>query len=117
MMTIYKTKQNYLSLNLKKMNINDYINEINQLCKLHKVKTLFVFGSVITDKFRPDSDIDFIVDINSNDPIEYAENYFDLKFKLQDLLKKPIDLLEHKGIKNNHLIQSINKSKRILYEA
>lgn len=99
------------------MNINDYINEINQLCKLHKVKTLFVFGSVITDKFRPDSDVDFIVDINSNDPIEYAENYFDLKFKLQDLLKKPIDLLEHKGLKNNHLIQNINKSKRILYEA
>ena len=99
------------------MNINDYINEINVLCKMHKVKTLFVFGSVITDKFRPDSDIDFIVDISSNDPIDYAENYFDLKFKLQDLLKKPIDLLEQRGIKNKHLIQSINSSKRILYEA
>ncbi len=99
------------------MNINDYISEINVLCKMHKVKTLFVFGSVITDKFRPDSDIDFIVDISSNDPIDYAENYFDLKFKLQDLLKKPIDLLEQRGIKNKHLIQSINNSKRILYEA
>ena len=99
------------------MNIDDYINDINDLCKMHKVRTLFVFGSVITKKFTVDSDIDFIVDINSNDPIDYAENYFDLKFKLQDLFKKPIDLLEHKGIKNSHLIQSINNSKRILYEA
>ncbi len=99
------------------MNINEYINDINILCKLHKVRTLFVFGSAITDKFRPDSDIDFIVDINSNDPIDYAENYFDLKFKLQDLFKKPIDLLEQKGIRNSHLMQSINNSKRILYEA
>ncbi|NOZ45304.1 MAG: nucleotidyltransferase [Chlorobi bacterium] len=99
------------------MNLDNYINDINRLCKMHKVRTLFVFGSVVTGKFRPDSDIDFIVDINSNDPIDYAENYFDLKFKLQDLFKKPIDLLEHKGIKNSHLIQSINNSKRILYEA
>ena len=99
------------------MNIDDYINDINDLCKMHKVRTLFVFGSVITEKFKSDSDIDFIVDINSNDPIDYAENYFELKFKLQDLFQKPIDLLEHKGIKNSHLIQSINNSKRILYEA
>ena len=99
------------------MNINDYIYDINELCRQHKVKTLFVFGSVITDKFRPDSDIDFIVDINSSDPIDYAENYFDLKFKLEDLLKKSIDLLEQKGIRNRHLIQNINCNKRILYEA
>jgi uncharacterized protein len=99
------------------MNINDYISEINELCRLHKVKTLFVFGSILTDKFRPESDIDFIVDINSTDPIDYAENYFDFKFKLQDLLKRPIDLLEEKGLKNNRLIQTINRSKQILYEA
>lgn len=99
------------------MNINDYINDINELCRLHKIKTLAVFGSVITDQFRPDSDIDFIVDINSTDPIEYAENYFHLKFKLEDLLKKPIDLLEQKGLRNRHLIQNINHNKRILYEA
>jgi len=99
------------------MNINDYINDIKELCKLHKIKTLYVFGSVITDRFRPESDIDFIVDIKSNDPIDYAENYFDFKFKLENLLKKPIDLLEQKGLRNRHLIQSINRSKRMLYEA
>ena len=99
------------------MNINDYISDINELCRQHKVKSLFVFGSLLTDRFRPESDIDFIVDIDSDDPIDYAENYFDLKFKLEDLLKKPIDLLEQKGLRNKHFIQTINSHKKIVYEA
>lgn len=99
------------------MLLDKYINDIFQLCKAHKVKTLFAFGSVLTDKFGPDSDIDLIVDISSEDPIDYAENYFDLKFKLQDLLKKPVDLLEQKGIRNSYLRHKINNTKQLLYEA
>ena len=104
--------------NLKKnMFLDNYLNDILGLCRAHKVKTLFAFGSVLTDRFGSNSDIDFIVDINSEDPIDYAENYFDLKFKLQDLLNKPIDLLEQKGIRNSHLKHRINKTKQLLYES
>ncbi len=99
------------------MFLDRYINEINGLCREHNVRTLYAFGSVLTENFSPDSDVDFLVDIISSDPIDYAENYFDLKFKLQDLFKKPIDLLEQRGIKNAHLIQSIDNSKLKLYEA
>ena len=99
------------------MFLDQYINEINELCREHNVKTLYAFGSVLTDNFGPDSDVDFLVDIIANNPLDYAENYFDLKFKLQDLFKKPIDLLEQKGIKNSHLIQNIDNSKLKLYEA
>ena len=99
------------------MFLDKYSNDILLLCKAHKVKTLFAFGSVLTDQFGPDSDVDFVVDINSEDPIDYAENYFDLKFKLQDLFKKPVDLLEQKGIRNSYLTQRINKTKQMLYEA
>ena len=99
------------------MNINDYINDIHDICKAHKVKSLSVFGSVISNNFKAESDIDFMVDINSNDPIDYAENYFDVKFKLEDLLKKPIDLLELKGIRNKYLLRNINQNKRLIYEA
>ena len=99
------------------MFLDKYSKDILHLCKTHKVKTLFAFGSVLTDKFTPNSDVDLVVDIHSEDPIEYAENYFELKFKLQSLLKKPIDLLEQKGIRNSHLIQRINNTKQMLYEA
>ncbi|MEA3445377.1 MAG: nucleotidyltransferase domain-containing protein [Bacteroidota bacterium] len=98
------------------MYLDNYNSQIKGLCERYKVKFLFAFGSVLTDKFKSDSDIDFLVDISANNPMDYAENYFDLKFELEDLLKRPIDLLEQKGLKNSYLIQNINRSKRILYE-
>ncbi|WP_075603772.1 nucleotidyltransferase family protein [Saccharicrinis aurantiacus] len=99
------------------MYLDQYIKEIKYLCKKHNVKTLYAFGSVLTDKFGLDSDIDLVIDINSKDPLDYAENYFDFKFKLQELVDKPIDLLEEKGIKNSHLRNNIERSKFKLYEA
>jgi predicted nucleotidyltransferase len=99
------------------MYLDNYIDSIKGLCEIHKVRHLFAFGSVLTDNFKADSDIDLLVEINSDDPIDYAENYFDLKFKLEDLLKRPIDLLEERGLKNSFLIQRINDSKKVIYEA
>jgi len=97
------------------MILDKYKNQIQILCRENKVKDLFVFGSVLTAKFNEDSDIDFIVDIDSSDPIEYADHYFALKFSLEDLLKRPIDLLENKAIKNPFLLQQIEKTKSKLY--
>ena len=98
------------------MNINDYRDAIRQLCVNHKVKSLYVFGSVLTNQFRADSDVDLIVDIDTTDPIDYAENYFGLKFSLADLLERPIDLLEQKALTNTYLIERINTTKQMLYE-
>jgi len=99
------------------MYLDKYINQIRTLCDRNNVKYLFVFGSILSDKFAETSDIDLIVDINSDDPIDYAENYFNLKFQLEDLLNRPIDLLEERAINNPFLKESINKSKKLLYEA
>lgn len=99
------------------MYLDSYINQIKKLCLKHKVKYLFVFGSVLTENFTDNSDIDLIIDINTNDPIDYAENYFSFKFKLEDLLKRKIDLLEQKALKNKYLIENIDRTKRIIYAA
>ncbi|MCL1832915.1 MAG: nucleotidyltransferase domain-containing protein [Leptospirales bacterium] len=97
------------------MNINDYKNALTQLCAKNRVKSLYVFGSVLTSRFDKDSDIDLIVEIDSVNPLEYADCYFNLKFALQDLFNRPIDLLENKAIKNNYLRQKIDKSKQLIY--
>ena len=99
------------------MYLDIYTDQINRLCESHKVRHLFAFGSVLNDEFTKESDVDLVVDFNTNDPIDYAENYFSLKFSLEDLLKRPIDLLEHKALKNRYLVNSINLSKKLLYEA
>jgi len=97
------------------MYLDRYVIEIRNLCKKNKVKNLFVFGSALTDCFTDKSDIDLIVDIDSNDPLDYADNYFKLKFALEELLNRQIDLLENKAIKNPYLRENIDNSKTLLY--
>lgn len=98
------------------MNILNYhIEQIKKLCELNKVSTLFVFGSVITDKFRTDSDIDMVVEIEDSDPISYADKYFNLKFQLEKILKRQIDLLEQKSIRNRFLKSEIDRTKVQIY--
>lgn len=99
------------------MYLDPFKNQIIKLCKKHKVKHLFAFGSVLTSKFSDKSDVDLLVDINYKDPIKYAENYFDLKFQLEDLLKRKIDLLEERGIRNPYLKENIDNSKLLIYGA
>jgi predicted nucleotidyltransferase len=95
--------------------IKDHISEIKQLCDKYRVKTLFAFGSVTGNKFNTASDIDLVVDFDIKDPLEYADSYFALKFQLQQLLKRQIDLLEQKAIKNPHLRQEISKTQVLVY--
>ncbi len=91
------------------------LEQIKLLCALHNVKSLFAFGSVLNESFNKDSDIDFVVDIENTDPYSYTDNYFDLKFKLESLLKRPIDLLENKAIKNPYLKKEIDETKVLVY--
>ena len=96
-------------------NLSAYTNQINALCHSHKVKSLYAFGSVLTSNFKPTSDIDLIVDFKEVELNEYADNYFDFKFSLQDLLNHPVDLLEEHTIKNPYFKQVVNQTKELVY--
>lgn len=89
--------------------------KIIELCKRHKVATLFAFGSILTNQFKSDSDIDLIVEFDEVDLFSYADNYFDLKFSLENLLQREVDLLEDKAIINPYLRQSIDATKKMIY--
>lgn len=95
--------------------IQEHADEINSLCENHKVKQLYAFGSVLTDKFNSNSDIDLIVDFLQLDLLDYADNYFDLKFALENVFKRKIDLLEEKAIKNPFFKQAIKQQRQLLY--
>ncbi len=98
------------------MILDNYKTQIFNFCEQNNVKTLSVFGSVLTEKFNEQSDIDMVVELLDSDPIQYAENYFNLKFSLQDLLNYPIDLLEDKTLENSYLKQKIAASKIVFYQ-
>ncbi len=95
--------------------ITKHLDQINSLCNTNKVKTLFAFGSVTTENFGPDSDIDLVVDISEMDPLSYADNYFSLKTQLESIFHRHIDLLEQKAIKNPYLKKQIDLTKVLIY--
>ena len=74
-----------------------------------------IYSCRTIDKFKKNSDIDFVVDFSEIDLYDYADNYFDFKTSLEKLLKRQIDLLEDKAIKNPYLRQSIDSSKKLIY--
>jgi uncharacterized protein len=97
--------------------IQENIEGLKMLCMKHHVGKLFVFGSAAKDSLNAESDIDLLVSFKEIRLEDYADNYFDFKFSLEDLFKRDIDLLEEKAIKNPYLIQSINSAKQLVYEA
>ncbi len=95
--------------------LEQYNKEIATLCVTHKVKYLYAFGSVLTDKFNADSDIDLIVNFSTIEIEEYADNYFEFKFSLQDILKRSVDLLEEKAIKNPFFRKAVYQQRQLIY--
>lgn len=49
----------------------------------HRVNGLYVFGSILSNKFNASSDIDILIQFNPIDVLEYFDNYMDLKEKLE----------------------------------
>ena len=95
--------------------LNRHKTELDRACQNHKVNELYAFGSILTDQFNSSSDIDFVVSIDSDDPLEYGEHYFDLKFELERIFRRKIDLLEQKAVKNELFKDLINKQKMLIY--
>lgn len=95
--------------------LSQYTSEIKRLCFLYKVRRLYAFGSVLNDKFNANSDVDLIVDFEPLDLSQYADNYFDFKFALEDTLRRRIDLLEEKAIKNPYFRQAVENQRQLIY--
>lgn len=91
------------------------ISLIKKLCEKYNVKTLSMFGSVVHGNFNSESDIDFAVDFNENDPFKYSDLYFELKENLENLLNRKVDLIEIRGIKNNFFKKELNETKVLIY--
>ncbi|TAL64871.1 MAG: nucleotidyltransferase domain-containing protein [Bacteroidetes bacterium] len=86
------------------------------LCKNHKVSELYIFGSILSDKFSNKSDIDFLVQFEKIDILEYFDNYMDFKENLEKLLDRPVDLLENQAIRNPVFRKVVDRDKKLVYE-
>lgn len=97
--------------------IQHNLSQIKELCRTHHVDSISLFGSAAKNEMNETSDYDFLVRFSKSIALlEYADNYFDLLEKLKNLLKRNVDLVSEKSLKNPILIEEINKTKVSIYE-
>ncbi len=97
--------------------IIDNLENLKALCLRYNVKSLYAFGSVCTEKFNKNSDIDLLISFNPMDYGDYADAYFELAEQLEHIFKRPVDLVTDKSLGNPYFIESINQTKTPIYEA
>jgi len=95
--------------------ITENINKIRRYCKRYKVKELYAVGSVVTENFTDDSDVDLLIKFEEISIDEYTDNYFILHELLEKIFKRKIDLITDRSLSNPFLINSIEKNKQLLY--
>ncbi|MCW3789768.1 nucleotidyltransferase family protein [Plebeiibacterium sediminum] len=98
--------------------LENNIDNLKAICQSLKIKRLYAFGSAVCGNFTEDSDIDFLISFVENISIEeYTNNYFELQYRLRDLLKREIDIVTERTLSNPYFIESLNESKKLIYEA
>lgn len=86
-------------------------------CKEFGVKRLFIFGSVVAGKLTQASDLDFLVEFERSGYHGAFNQFMDFKELLENIYKRPIDLLQYKKFRNALFQQEVEKTKILLYAA
>ena len=93
-------------------------DEIAALCRRHHVRRLSVFGSATRDDFDPaTSDVDLLVEFDTDSIDRYARNFFSLEESMVNLFDRKVDLITERVIKNPYRLRSIEADKVLLYAA
>ena len=95
--------------------MQNHIEKLNSLCVQYNVEKMYLFGSALNANFNTESDIDLLVKFEPIELALYFDNYINFKQNLESLFGRDVDLVEEQTLKNPILIQSINKSKELIY--
>jgi len=96
------------------------MQRIEELCLKYGVQELSVFGSVLRDDFRSDSDVDFLIRFKNNDAGPWGSKFQELSEELSALLGRKVDVVDKSAIEKspNYLRRAhILRSARMIYVA
>ncbi len=90
--------------------------EVSAACRRFGVERLDLFGSAVTGDFDPaSSDLDFLVEFDTDGRARAFDNYFGLKEQLKSLLSLPVELVTRRSLRNPILIDEIERSRTPVY--
>jgi predicted nucleotidyltransferase len=75
---------------------------------------LSLFGSVLRDDFGPDSDVDVLIEFEPGASVTYFD-LADMKFELEDLIGREVDLLTPNAL-SQYFRQQVIDTAVALYE-
>jgi uncharacterized protein len=85
-------------MNLDRLNLTPTI--IQTFCQKWNIIEFLVFGSALRDDFRPDSDLDILVNFAPNSPWTILD-LATMQQELEELSDRPVDLIEKRVIENS----------------
>ena len=91
-------------------------DKITNLCQRRRIKSLSVFGSATREDFRPDSDVDFLVEFEENTNIGLFE-MVEMRDELSTLLDRPVDLVTSSVLNNPYRRRAILRDLERVYDA
>ncbi len=98
------------------INFTELKPEIERICRTLPVKRLGIFGSALTEKFRPGSDVDVLVIFDTDGNVDLFDAYFELKERLEDVFGRGVDLTVDKPFKNPIFRDTVEKTRTVIYE-
>jgi uncharacterized protein len=89
-------------------------DQIAEFCDRWKITEFALFGSVLRDDFRPDSDIDILVTFSADSRWSLFD-WVDMKDEIKILLGREVDIADKEGLKNPYRRYEILRTCQVIY--
>jgi len=89
-------------------------NQIADFCQSNHIRKFAFYGSVLRDDFRPDSDIDILVEFEPNQPIGLME-VAGMERRLSELIGRKVDLRTPQDL-SRYFRDEVVAEAEIIYE-
>jgi hypothetical protein len=91
-------------------------DHLDAFCRKWKVRELSLFGSILRDDFRPDSDVDVMVEFEPEAPWSLWD-WPTMMDELKAIFGREVDLVEKRAIKNPFRRHHIMRHHEVVYAA
>jgi predicted nucleotidyltransferase len=96
--------------------INIPLKQIEGFCRRWKIKEFALFGSVLREDFRPDSDVDVLVTFEPDGGITF-DNRVEMLDELAEIFGREVDLVEKNAVRNPFRRHEILTTREVVYAA
>ena len=93
-----------------------HLPQVIALLEKHKIKQAYVFGSVVTDRFNDESDVDFLVKFEEGlDPLEQGTIWWDLYYAIKDTYNREVHIITERSLNNPYRKKEIESTKLLIF--